>query len=182
MAAIKLELTDELKNIIYFHTSSDIVYFNSRLASGISSFNVQDAMLELNNRVNEMIILNEDMQKQVYEMRDKVVSVVNSMDEKVTMFSLTSYLARDGWKDTNGKVPYTQKVITTGVKDTDEVLVGPVQSAEYNVAQTQVEAYNCISRTIVNNGSISFICYQDVPRINIPVKILVLRKEATKNA
>lgn len=176
MAAIKMELTNHLKEIIYPHTSADVVYFNKRLAPGINSINMEQAMVELNQRVNDMIILNEDMQNQIKDMQDRVTNVKNVLGERITMFSLTSYIAKDKFEPTNKSFPYTQRIQLTGVLETDEVLIGPVQSADYNVAQRQIEAYNCISRIIVNNGSISMLCYQDVPTINIPIKVVVLRK------
>lgn len=176
MAAIKIELTNELKEIIYPHTSADVVYFNKRLAPGIDHFNVEQALVQLNQRVNDMIILNEDMQGRIDDMWDEVEHVGDVLGERITMFSLTSYIAKDKFESTNGKFPYTQKIVLTGVQETDEVIIGPVQSADYTVAQRQIEAYNCISRIIVNNGSVSMLCYQDVPSINIPIKVVVLRK------
>lgn len=176
MPAIKMELTDHLKNIIYYHTSADVVYFNKRLAPGINSINTEQAIVELNQRVNEMIVLNEDMQNQINDMKTKTIQMSNTLGERITMFSLTSYISKDKFEPTNKGFPYTQKIILTGVRDDDEVLIGPVQSADYIVAQRQIEAYNCISRIIVNNGSVSLLCYQDVPTINIPIKVLVLRK------
>lgn len=176
MAAIKIELTNELKEIIYPHTSADVVYFNKRLAPGIDHINMEQVIVQLNDRVNSMIVLNEDMQNRVDEMWREVNRVNGVLGQRVTMFSLTSYIAKDKFEATNGKFPYTQKIVLTGVRETDEVVIGPVQSADYTVAQRQIEAYNCISRIIVNNGSVSLLCYQDTPTINIPIKVVVLRK------
>lgn len=176
MAAIKIELTDELKNIVYPHTSADVVYFNKRLAPGIDSINMEQAMVQLNQRVNDMIVLNEDMENQIKEMRDRVIHVGDVLGERITMFSLTSYVSKDKFESTNGKFPYKQTIVLTGVRETDEVFVGPVQNGEYTVALKQIEAYNCISRIIANDGSISMLCYQDVPTINIPIRVVILRR------
>lgn len=176
MAAIKIELTNELKEIIYPHTSADVVYFNKRLAPGIDSINMEQAMVQLNQRVNDMIIVNEDMAKEFASLREQVIKVGGVLGERITMFALTSYIAKDKFEPTNKGFPYTQKIVLTGVRETDEVLIGPVQSADYTVAQKQIEAYNCVSRIIVNNGSVSLLCYQDIPTINIPIKVLILRK------
>lgn len=176
MGALKVELSDKYDNVVYFHTSSDIVYFNKRKAIGIDALNVQDAIVQLNERVNEMIILNEDMHNTIETMKNSVIGVGNSLGEKVTMFTEVSYIGKDKFTDTNGKAPYTQKLIVTGIKDTDEVFISIIQSAEYETAKKQISAYNCISRVVVNNGSISLICYEDKPSINIPVKLLIIRK------
>lgn len=176
MGAIKVELSDKYNNALYFHTSADIVYFNKRIAPGLDVLTTEDAIVQLNQRVNDMIILNEDMENHINMMQAEVDTISDKLGEKVTMFSLTSYINKEKFEATNGKAPYTQKIILTGVRDTDEVIVGPVQSADFNVAQKQLEAYNCISRQITNNGSISLICYQEIPSINIPIKVLVLRK------
>ena len=176
MGALKVELSDKYDNVIYFHTSSDIVYFNKRRAIGIDALNVQDAIVQLNDRVNEMIVLNEDMYNTVEMMKNTVIGVDNSLGQKVTMFTEVSYIGKDKFSATNNKPPYTQKLIVTGIRDTDEVFVSIIQSAEYETAKKQLSAYNCISRVVVNNGSVSFICYEDKPTINIPVKLLIIRK------
>lgn len=176
MGALKVELSNKFNQIVYFHTSADIVYFNRRLTPGITAMTAEQAIVQLNQRINEMIILNEDMENEIKEIQTKVDTISDKLGEKVTMFSLTSYINKEKFESTNGKAPYTQKIVLTGVKETDEVIIGPVQSADYKVAQKQLEAYNCISRQITNDGSISLVCYQEVPTMNIPIKVLVLRK------
>lgn len=176
MGALKVELSDKFDNVVYFHTSADIVYFNKRKAIGIDALNVEDAIVQVNQRLNEMIVFNEDIFNEMKEMRTLVNGVNDKFEEKVTLFSEVSYIGKDKFESTNGKQPYTQKLIVTGVRDTDEVIVSVVQSADYNIAKKQLEAYNCISRVIVNNGSISLVCYEEKPTINIPVKLVIIRK------
>lgn len=178
MGALKVEWSDNKDNVVYPHTSADIVYFNSRLTPGIDGYNAESAIVQLNQRVNDMIILNEDMEEHIKRMQAEVDKVSDVLSGRITMFSLTSYINKDKFESTNGKAPFTQKITLTGVTSTDEVIVGPVQSADYKTAQKQIEAYNCISRTIVNDGSISLVCYQETPKINIPIKVLVLRKDS----
>lgn len=176
MGVLKVELSNKTKDIVYFHTSADIVYFNRRLTPGISGMTAEQAIVQLNERVNEMIILNEDMENQIKKMQTEVGKIGDSLGEKVTMFTLTSYINKDKFEATDGGAPYTQNIVLTGVRCTDEVIVGPVQSANCEIAQEQLEAYNCISRQVTNDGSITLVCYQEIPKINIPIKVLVLRK------
>lgn len=176
MGALKVELSDKYDNVVYFHTSSDIVYFNKRKATGIDALNVQDAIVQLNERVNEMIVLNEDMQNQVASMKDAVLTMNDRFYDNYTGFTETSYINYAKFESTNGKAPYTLTLEVTGVKQDDLVIVSPSQSASTQVGKQQLESYNCISRVVVSDGKLSFICYDEKPTMNIPIIVLVLRK------
>lgn len=178
MGFLKVELSDRYNQPVYFHTTADIVYFNSRLTPGISGKTTESAIVQVNQRINEMILLNESMERQIKAINERVETVEGVVGQKVQMFAVSTYVNKDKFSPTNGGVPYTQNIIVRGLKKTDEIVVGPVQSAEYKTAKKQLESYNCISRIITNDGYISMVCYEDIPSLHIPIRILVLRKEA----
>lgn len=178
MGFLKVELSDRYNQPVYFHTTADIVYFNSRLTPGISGKTTESAIVQINQRINEMILLNESMERQIKTINERVETVEGVVGQKVQMFAVSTYVNKDKFEPTNGGVPYTQNIVIRGLKKTDEIVVGPIQSAEYKTAKKQLESYNCISRIIANDGYISMVCYEDIPSLHIPIRILVLRKEA----
>lgn len=180
MGFLKVELSDQYDQPVYFHTTADIVYFNKRLAPGIDGMTAEKAIVQLNQRVNEMILLNESMERQIKTIGERMDTIEGVVGEKVQMFAVSTYVNMKKFEPTNGGFPYTQNIVVRGLRKTDEVVVGPIQSADYTTAKKQLESYNCISRIIANDGYISMVCYTDKPSLNIPIRILVLRKDATQ--
>lgn len=179
MGVKKVELSDKFNNAVYFHTSADIVYFNKWRTTGITGRTAEDAIIQLNDRVNEQIVALEDMQNAIDDMEAKVNRTSNSLGEKVTMFTQTAAIDAGKWEPVikNSKnPPYIQKVIFRGVRADDTVIISPVQNDDFNQARAQIESYNCISRMIVSDGSVTFMAYEMMPPKSIPVKIIILRK------
>lgn len=176
MAVIKVELVNKDLTPVYFHTSSDIVYFNSRLTTGLTGKTVQDAIVGLNKRLSEMIVYNEDLMKQVVSMRSEVKSISDTMGSSTLHFTQAVSIKTDYWEATSkDQPPYTAVLKLPAVRATDVVIINPVQHADIGRAQKQLEAYNCISNLIIGDGTITLKCYEMKPMTSIPVQVVVFR-------
>jgi len=89
------------------------------------------------------------------------------------VFKYTVVLTSSGWSDS---APYTQTGTVTGLKSTDNVIsdidMSNVVSADNGA--NKLEAWSFIGRIEIQDGSITAYCYEDVPEVDLRVKLLVV--------
>lgn len=86
-------------------------------------------------------------------------------------YTFTAALPVSGW---TGSVPYTQTVNVTGLTAGMRPVMDLVQSDTISTAQSQLEAYACISRATTTDGKLTVICYDDKPNVDITVQMEVV--------
>ena len=87
----------------------------------------------------------------------------------VCMFTVS--LSASGW---TGSGPYTQTVSVSGLTATMHPLMDLVQSDDIDTAQSQLDAYACVSRAKTADEQLTVICYDFKPDVNITVQLEVV--------
>ena len=77
-----------------------------------------------------------------------------------------------GW---TGDGPYTQTISVPGVLASDRPHICLVPADDVTIAETQEEAWSCVSRAVSGDGFITFTCYEEKPELNLAVQIEVNR-------
>lgn len=84
----------------------------------------------------------------------------------------TLTISASGW---SSGVPYTQTISVSGILATDSPHISPVYSDDLETALAQKEAWAMVSRGKTAANSITFLCFEDKPEVDIPVQIEVNR-------
>lgn len=136
---------DEEENIYLYGSSAEIVGFDSTQTRNLDASNVQEAIKLVNDKT----------------------------EEKAKLLSFdTIIVARDFVGTT---APYTERIEVAGILGTDRPDVGVRLSSEVALALEQREAFGCITQIETGSGFIVVKCYEDKPRVDIPIQIRVLR-------
>lgn len=77
-----------------------------------------------------------------------------------------------GWSDS---APYTQILTVGDITVDDAPHISPVYSDDLTIAISQKEAWGKVSRAKTGNNTITFICFEEKPVVNINVQIGVYR-------
>lgn len=80
-------------------------------------------------------------------------------------------LLTSAWSNT---VPFVQSVQVDGVTATDTPIVGAVLSSDVSAALAQQAAWSAISRAQTTTNSVTFVCLEEKPAIDIPIQIKVV--------
>ena len=78
----------------------------------------------------------------------------------------------EGWSDT---APYSVEIALAGVLATDTPLIDIVQSGTEETDALIREAWGLITRVVPNDGSITAYAAEEVPTVEIPVHMAVIR-------
>lgn len=99
----------------------------------------------------------------------------NLLSTKATTALYTATLTSSGWQDTSGQAPYTQTVSVTGILATDTPIADVVLDQSTPTALTQIEAWMSVSKIETADGSITATCLEELPEIDIPIQLKVVR-------
>jgi len=83
----------------------------------------------------------------------------------------TATLTAAGW---TGSGPYTQTVTVTGIASTDEPIVDVLLSSNNAIAAEELEAWAMVSKITTSTNSITAVCLEDKPQINLSVRLKVV--------
>lgn len=86
--------------------------------------------------------------------------------------SSVATLLADGWSE---EAPYTQAVTVAELLATDTPHVGPVYSDDTDTAIKQQEAWGMVSKSVTEDGNITFTCFEGKPEVDIPIQLEVNR-------
>lgn len=89
-----------------------------------------------------------------------------------TYAAWTVSVPASGW---TGDGPYTQTISVPGVLASDRPHICLVPADDVTIAETQEEAWGCVSRGVANDGTVVFTCYEEKPEVNITVQVEVNR-------
>lgn len=88
----------------------------------------------------------------------------------VALYNIT--LPSSGW---TSSAPYTQTVSVQGILATDVPVVDVVLSSTSSTAISQLEAWGYVSKIETADGSITATCFEELPAIDIPIQLKVVR-------
>lgn len=94
----------------------------------------------------------------------------NYVDSK--HLSSVATLLADGWSE---EAPYTQAVTVAELLATDSPHVAPVYSDDTDTAIKQQEAWGMVSKSVTEDGNITFTCFEGKPEVDIPIQLEVNR-------
>lgn len=100
-------------------------------------------------------------------------AVSTELSNKATTALYDAVLNSSGWS--SGNAPYTQTVSVQGILSTDVPIVDIVLDSETTTALSQLEAWGYVSKIETSNGSITATCLENLPSVNIPLKLRVIR-------
>lgn len=76
---------------------------------------------------------------------------------------------------TTEAAPYTQVVSVDGILETDCPHITPIYSETLETAMLQRESWSMICNAETSDGAITFACFLEIPRVEIPIQIEVHR-------
>lgn len=95
------------------------------------------------------------------------------LSTKATTALYTATLLASGWS--GSAAPYTQTVSVTGILATDTPIADVVLDQSTPTALTQIEAWMSVSKIETADGSITATCFEELPAIDIPIQLKVVR-------
>lgn len=110
----------------------------------------------------------------VGELAQTVTDAIQELQENIVqVFNFTAGVDWDGWVQSGDA--YTKTVFINGLLESDTPIMDVVLLDDVSAAKLQLESYQCINRAVVNNGSITLYCYDEVPFVSFEIQLLVLR-------
>lgn len=106
---------------------------------------------------------------------DKPTDAANKEYVDGKRLTATVSLKSTGWATTTGSAPYSQTVALAAVLATDVPHVGLIPSENTNIALEQEESWGFVSRGVADDGSITFTCYEERPKVDLTLQIEVNR-------
>jgi hypothetical protein len=95
------------------------------------------------------------------------------LSTKATTALYTGTLLSNGWS--SSPAPYTQTVSITGILATDTPIADVVLDQSTSTAISQIEAWMSVSKIETADGAITATCFEEVPTIDIPIQLKVVR-------
>lgn len=95
----------------------------------------------------------------------------NGKAEKSVTYTIT--LTAAGWQ--GAAAPYTQTVAVAGILVTDTPHYTAVYSGTNDQKIAQQEAWSMVSEDSTANGSITFVCFEDKPEVDLALQLEVIR-------
>lgn len=87
-------------------------------------------------------------------------------------FKATVSVPASGW---SASAPYTQTVSVEGILETDTPHWGVVYSDDTEAAKEQKEAFAVVDELDTAKGTVTFICLEDKPEVNLTIQLEVNR-------
>lgn len=99
-------------------------------------------------------------------------SITTELNNKATTALYNATLTSSGWSNA---APYVQTVNISGILTTDTPIADVVLDSNTPTAISQISAWACVSKIETSNGSITATCLENVPTIDIPIQLKVVR-------
>lgn len=131
--------------IIHHETEADIVLLDDSTFSNVKGKNVQDAL-------------------------KTVDSDLTGIAHETT---LTAKITASNFKTVGSH--YEAKINVTGIKETDNPVIGLLLSSDESKAIEEMESWGCINRITCGNGFLNAICYEDTPDADFNIQIKIVR-------
>ena len=97
---------------------------------------------------------------------------IESEANKTVVALYNTTLSSSGW---SSNAPYTQTLSIQGILATDVPVVDVVLSSTTSTAVSQLEAWGYVSKIETADGSITATCFEELPAIDIPIQLKVVR-------
>ncbi len=121
-----------------------------------------DLLSALNDKVDK--VKNKGLSSNDYTDSDK--------DKLSRVNAVYSVLVGTNWNEFVDGV-YVQNIDINGIRATDSVVADIVLDTDPLVAEAEMEAWNCVSRIIINDGSVTIHCYNSTPKIKFTMRLKI---------
>ena len=154
--------TSDLTNDSNFVSSSDLSnnYYNKTQTDNLLDIKV--------DKVTGKGLSTED-----YTTAEKTkLAGIESEANKTVVALYNTTLLSSGW---SSNAPYTQTVSIQGILATDTPIADVVLDQSTPTALTQIDAWMNVSKIETADGSITATCFEELPAIDIPIQLKVVR-------
>lgn len=104
---------------------------------------------------------------------DELNTVKQTAEGKASKANYTGTLSASGW---SASAPYTQTITINGLLATDAPIVDINMSGATADTAAEIQgAYSLIGRIVAGKNQITAYCYEEVPTVNLPLSLLVVR-------
>jgi len=124
--------------------------------------NQSDLIIELDKKVDKV----EGKSLSSNDFTDELKEKLNNIN-KVYLISIEK-----SWNKISDDV-YTQSIPVNGIKKDEIAIVNVELSDDPILADKELEAWNKISRIVINDGSIVIYCFNGTPSVEIKIKIKI---------
>lgn len=168
-------------DVVYFQTSADIVEFYSNKAGSLSSTNIQDAILEVENHVIENYTnLTQKFEQTTTNIINQITNVSTTTDAKAELLELTAVIKADQYVEL--VAPFTQTVSLPGVLETDIPIIGLNPTGDVGTIVKQIDAWCSVSRIQTMNDRLLVTCLESKPTVDLPIRVLIVRNPPPKES
>lgn len=102
-----------------------------------------------------------------------VVASSYKLKTDASVYKYTTTLSTSGW---SSSAPYTQTVTVTGILATDTPIIDlNMSNATADTAADIQGGWACIGRIVTAENTITAYCYENIPKVALPLNILVVR-------
>ena len=102
-----------------------------------------------------------------------IEALYQKAEDKASIRTLTTIIRASAF--TGNTTPYVQRILVPEILETDNPDVSVNMSDVPADALAQRESFGSVSRINTENGAIVVYCYEDKPRVDVPIKIRVFR-------
>lgn len=141
----KVKEEDNEGNSYLYHSSADIVAFDSSKIPNFDADNTQTAIEALNLKT---------------EAKANTITLITTI--KASAFEGDSS-------------PYTQTIRVDGIKESDNPIAGVIFDDNITVAVLQQDGWSYISRITCADDTITVYCFGDKPNIDLPIQLKIVR-------
>lgn len=131
------------------------------LQSAISSAETKAAFSEITGTPQDNVNLKESLD-----------DINESINKKAEIQYYTATIPVDNWSET---APYFQTIPVTGIAEADNPIVDVILNSTVDVAKIQAESWNYISKISVANNSITPLCLEKKPEVDLEIQIAVVK-------
>ena len=166
-------ITDD-DDIYSFLALENLVYENvDKIEAGVTVANqAMEAATNAQNVANSAAETAAGIAKTAANAQTIATNAQNVANAKATVVKIASALTAN-W--IGAAAPYTQTVTIDGILEADTPHISPVYSDTLETAIAQKEAWSLVSKAVTGDGVIVFSCFEDVPSVEIPIMVEVIR-------
>ncbi|WP_147539259.1 phage tail protein [Anaerotruncus rubiinfantis] len=136
----------------------------------LQDFNAHVENMDIHTTAAEKSAINTHLTDEVRHISATERQTWNGKAETATY---TTTLPAAGWQ--GAAAPYTQTVAVAGILVTDTPHYTAVYSGTNDQKIAQQEAWSMVSEDSTANGSITFVCFEDKPEVDLALQLEVIR-------
>lgn len=115
--------------------------------------------------------ITDEFSTKLNELENTIEELKELVAEKAEVKYYTTTIPANNWSI---NAPYFQTISMTGLKETDNPIVDIVLADTVDAEKKQLESWNCISKITTANNSLTLICLEEKPEVDITIQMKVV--------